>query len=94
MIPENVGRFTTEGERQVYRFFEMVAKPDPDSSIRGRATLNSYGQGICVEKTLVFGAYSTSFGVKKGGLRKMRNRRIIISIDQLRERPPEDYGRP
>ncbi len=46
MIPENVGRFTTEGERQVYRFFEMVAKPDPDSSIRGRATLNAYGQRI------------------------------------------------
>jgi len=30
MIPENVELFTTEGERQVYRFFEAVAKPDPD----------------------------------------------------------------
>ena len=28
MIPENVGRFTTEGEKQFYRFLESVAKPD------------------------------------------------------------------
>jgi len=28
MIPENVGQFTTEGERQTYRFLEAVAKPD------------------------------------------------------------------
>ena len=28
MIPENVEQFTTEGERQTYRFLEAVAKPD------------------------------------------------------------------
>ena len=28
MIPQNVGQFTTEGERQTYRFLEAVAKPD------------------------------------------------------------------
>ena len=28
MIPENVKRFTTEGESQFYRFLEAVAKPD------------------------------------------------------------------
>ena len=28
MIPENVERFTTEGERQFYKFLESVAKPD------------------------------------------------------------------
>ena len=28
MIPENVERFTTDGERQTYRFLEVVAKPD------------------------------------------------------------------
>ena len=28
MIPENVDQFTTEGERQTYRFLEVVAKPD------------------------------------------------------------------
>ncbi|MFC1812866.1 DEAD/DEAH box helicase [Thermodesulfobacteriota bacterium] len=28
MIPENVESFTTEGERQFYRFLESVAKPD------------------------------------------------------------------
>ena len=28
MIPENVKNFTTEGEKQSYRFLEMVAKPD------------------------------------------------------------------
>ena len=30
MIPDKVESFTTESERQVYRFFETVAKPDPD----------------------------------------------------------------
>ena len=28
MIPENVKVFTTEGEKQFYRFLESVAKPD------------------------------------------------------------------
>jgi len=28
MIPENVEIFTTEGEKQFYRFLESVAKPD------------------------------------------------------------------
>jgi hypothetical protein len=28
MIPANVERFTTEGERQFYKFLESVAKPD------------------------------------------------------------------
>ena len=28
MIPENVETFTTEGERQFYKFLEAVAKPD------------------------------------------------------------------
>ena len=28
MIPENVETFTTEGEKQFYRFLESVAKPD------------------------------------------------------------------
>jgi len=28
MIPQNVAQFTTEGERQTYRFLEAVAKPD------------------------------------------------------------------
>ena len=28
MIPANVKHFTTEGERQSYRFLESVAKPD------------------------------------------------------------------
>jgi len=28
MIPENVDRFTTEGERQFYGFLKKVAKPD------------------------------------------------------------------
>ncbi len=28
MIPENVENFTTEGEKQFYRFLESVAKPD------------------------------------------------------------------
>ena len=28
MTPENVDQFTTEGERQTYRFLEAVAKPD------------------------------------------------------------------
>ena len=28
MIPENVEQFTTEGEKQFYRFLEAVAKPD------------------------------------------------------------------
>jgi len=28
MIPENIERFTTEGERQFYKFLESVAKPD------------------------------------------------------------------
>jgi len=28
MIPENVEIFTTEGERQFYRFLESVAKPN------------------------------------------------------------------
>ena len=28
MIPENVELFTTEGERQTYRFLEAMAKPD------------------------------------------------------------------
>ncbi len=28
MIPENVETFTTEGEKQLYRFLESVAKPD------------------------------------------------------------------
>ncbi len=28
-IPENVERFTTEGERQAYHFFKIVAKPAP-----------------------------------------------------------------
>jgi hypothetical protein len=28
MITENVEHFTTEGERQIYRFLETVAKPD------------------------------------------------------------------
>ncbi len=29
MIPEDVEKFTTDGERQVYQFFTAVAKPDP-----------------------------------------------------------------
>jgi len=28
MIPENVEEFKTEGERQFYKFLEVVAKPD------------------------------------------------------------------
>jgi hypothetical protein len=28
MIPDSVEQFTTEGERQTYRFLEAVAKPD------------------------------------------------------------------
>jgi hypothetical protein len=28
MIPENVEAFTTEGEKQFYKFLESVAKPD------------------------------------------------------------------
>ncbi len=46
MIPENVEQFTTEGEKQFYRFLESVAKPDsqyiawytPD--LKGRGLLN------------------------------------------------------
>lgn len=30
MIPENVERFSTDGEKQSYRFLEAVAKPDED----------------------------------------------------------------
>ncbi len=28
MIPDSVEQFTTDGERQTYRFLEAVAKPD------------------------------------------------------------------
>jgi len=36
MIPENVETFTTEGEKQFYRFLESVAKPDsPLHQIKG-----------------------------------------------------------
>ena len=28
MIPDNIGWFTTEGEKQFYKFLESVAKPD------------------------------------------------------------------
>lgn len=30
MIPEDIEKFTTDGERQVYQFFTAVAKPDTD----------------------------------------------------------------
>ncbi|MBW1725366.1 MAG: hypothetical protein JRD87_06615 [Deltaproteobacteria bacterium] len=33
MIPENVERFTTEGERQFYKFLEFVAKPDSQNIV-------------------------------------------------------------
>ena len=57
MIPANVKNFTTEGERQSYRFLEAVAKPDeqylcwylPD--IRGKEPdfiLFSYKLGLIV----------------------------------------------
>ena len=33
MIPENVEQFTTEGEKQFYRFLESVAKPDSQNIV-------------------------------------------------------------
>ena len=33
MIPTNVERFTTEGEKQFYRFLESVAKPDSQNIV-------------------------------------------------------------
>lgn len=33
MIPENVKQFTTEGEKQFYRFLESVAKPDAQNFV-------------------------------------------------------------
>ena len=33
MIPEDIERFTTEGEKQVYHFLAAVAKPDSNYTV-------------------------------------------------------------
>jgi hypothetical protein len=57
MIPANVEHFTTEGEKQFYKFLESVAKPDSQNivwyspDIKGREPdfiLYSYHVGLII----------------------------------------------
>jgi len=66
MIPENVERFTTEGEMQSYRFLKEVAKPD-SQYIVWYTVRPQQGTGLVI--TILFEHTEDGTGITKEELR-------------------------